>query len=523
VKTWIGLAIGLIAFSSLAPGQDIIRPHKPQKVTSGSDRALWSFVRRQTGVKTYVTHKGEDLAEVSQVLFGDRQFWPKIWAMNKGIADPHHVPAGTVLTFVDGDVNHAPYFGVPWKRPQVQAIPEVLALTPNMPLPQQVRPYRGHPADLPDSLPYWAFRRNPDLGTKLDLELRPLYTGEADKLISIYAADEKIDGVGEVIGVEGDFANALDFQYIYVRFSDPQTAKHMTLVRNLEKVKDFDRNYSGEIVQVDGEVDIAEVVNVDKNIYRALVTKSYHLIEVGDRVTLDPVPVVKISEKGPMTSVYGHIVWGQKGKETKISSLGDIVVVDIGREQNVQVGQLLTVYRQGDLRVDRNPEKVNARPIGVMRVMWVSKGFGTAMIIQQSDEVHVGDTTTPNRADQTVVAPKSEPAPEASQTQETKPSEDSPPPIEVKENADATPPPEFSPPPAEATPEPPPAVSEAPPPAEVPAAPSAAGDPAAPPAVSAPDGKDPFAEFAAPETPAAPKPTEAKPSEPAPDAPPKVE
>lgn len=61
----------------------------------------------------YVVQKGDTLFTISRTLFGDPQFWPKIWALNNdGITNPHIIAPGTQIYFYPGEAGAAPSLSV---------------------------------------------------------------------------------------------------------------------------------------------------------------------------------------------------------------------------------------------------------------------------------------------------------------------------------------------------------------------------------------------------------------------------
>ena len=61
----------------------------------------------------YVVQKGDTLFTISRTLFGDPQFWPKIWALNNnGITNPHNIAPGTQIFFYPGEAGAAPSLSV---------------------------------------------------------------------------------------------------------------------------------------------------------------------------------------------------------------------------------------------------------------------------------------------------------------------------------------------------------------------------------------------------------------------------
>ena len=61
----------------------------------------------------YEVQKGDTLFTISRTLFGDPQFWPKIWALNNGgITNPHQIAPGTKVFFYPGEAGAAPSMSV---------------------------------------------------------------------------------------------------------------------------------------------------------------------------------------------------------------------------------------------------------------------------------------------------------------------------------------------------------------------------------------------------------------------------
>lgn len=73
---------------------------------------IWGKVTASTA-NIYVVQKGDTLSTISRTLFGDTQFWPKIWALNNaGITNPHFISPGTKIYFYPGDGGQAPSLSV---------------------------------------------------------------------------------------------------------------------------------------------------------------------------------------------------------------------------------------------------------------------------------------------------------------------------------------------------------------------------------------------------------------------------
>lgn len=150
----------------------------------------WAAATAKQTVQEYVVQKGDTLWTISNVLFGDSLFWPKLWAINKqGILNPHFIYPGTKIYFYMGDEQTAPSLSVGQKEEshEIEKIDEtsvgekveikettdgtiVHTLGGSELVPRSV---------IPDSLPLYrnAEYFNPEVKTdvKLDLPVTPKY------------------------------------------------------------------------------------------------------------------------------------------------------------------------------------------------------------------------------------------------------------------------------------------------------------------------------------------------------------
>ncbi len=72
----------------------------------------WLSVVGARQSELYKIQKGDTLWGVSEVFFGDGNFWPKIWSVNHRIENPHLISSGNQIQFVMGTESDAPMFTV---------------------------------------------------------------------------------------------------------------------------------------------------------------------------------------------------------------------------------------------------------------------------------------------------------------------------------------------------------------------------------------------------------------------------
>ncbi len=113
---------------------------------------MWSTKTADRDAETYVVQKGDTLSSISQTLFGDPTFWPKIWSLNLDqIKNPHFIYPGAKISFFPGTEQDTPTLAVEAKtsseksRADTNTSKEMIEKEPNyVPV-----------ADIPDSLPLY--------------------------------------------------------------------------------------------------------------------------------------------------------------------------------------------------------------------------------------------------------------------------------------------------------------------------------------------------------------------------------
>lgn len=83
----------------------------------------WSKASQQVP-NVYVVQRRDTLFSISKILFGDSQFWPKIWAINnQGITNPHIIAPGLNVNFYPGTSTEAPSLTVGTPAESAESMP----------------------------------------------------------------------------------------------------------------------------------------------------------------------------------------------------------------------------------------------------------------------------------------------------------------------------------------------------------------------------------------------------------------
>jgi hypothetical protein len=361
---------------------------------SPTDERVWSLVAGQTGQRSYKTQKGDTLWEISEMLFGDGNFWPKVWALNKDITDPHDVPPGTMLTFFPGSMSEAPQINFDSSKAQPEVAPEVLALTLNVEIPPPKRESAPPITTLPPSFPQWRFKKDPSEFTKMDITPISRAKNAPAQYLTYYIEQGSFEGEGTVVGAELGMESASEYQYLFVNVPNASENKNYIAVKEIGQVEDPVSHAKGMVIQVQGLLETTAAVDSSKGTYRALVKKSISRIETGAKLLSTNLPVIDINETGHPGQAEARIFGGQFGISRRLFGPDGIVFLNQGNRAGLTAGQTLPIYKNQGIRTDKNPIRENPRVIGRLKIVRTTEDLATAVIISANEEIRVGDGTS---------------------------------------------------------------------------------------------------------------------------------
>jgi LysM repeat protein len=397
------LSLALLAMPALAqtdpPNLELENrlSHVYQKYNSApTDDMAWEQATKGASQQHYVIVKGDTLWDVSQVVFGDGYFWPKLWSLNKNILNPHEINVGDTLSFISVKQSiEAPELEViekPSDGRQPEAIPEVIALTANVPIPDPSHDSKPLADKVPEMFPFWKYSKGPKaIEFRLDRD-RPTYA-TAVKYLPFYVSDQSLEGLGEIVGIEADVGEASLHQYVYVKSTAQPKPHHVyTAVREKEEISGSGTLSTGHLIEVLGELEVQEPVNVAESVYRAVVTKSIHLIPKGATLIDGTLPKLEVTHSGPSPKISASVVWGLFGSGERMYGLDQFVILNRGTAAGLQVGQVFPIFQRFENMPSADFEKSNPRKVGMVRIVKSATNFATALVLQQNEIISTGDS-----------------------------------------------------------------------------------------------------------------------------------
>lgn len=264
---------------------------------------------------SYVVKRGDTLWDISSMFLRDPWLWPEIWHVNPTVANPHLIYPGDTLTLV---------YGAPGSAPQIHMIPgNAVRVSP------LVRSSGLEGGPIP-TIPYKAiaaFLSRPSLMSEEEVKGAPK--------IAVVRDGHLVGSVGNHIYVKGMKGHGPGL-YSVVRvgqpLKDPETGKSL--------------GYLGSYAAS------AKIDTANDELSKALLVESVREAIAGDVLFPEDVlaPGSDIIPHAPPADFNGQIMAVVDG----VSMIGqyNIVAVNRGSEQGLQVGHVLAIDQKGEIVPD---------------------------------------------------------------------------------------------------------------------------------------------------------------------------
>jgi hypothetical protein len=400
-------ALSLTAFAvsfdppDLALEQELHRQYLRQAGIEGDAGATPG---KDSYIEYYRIQKGETLWSLSQTFYGDGHFWPRVWAQNRAIDNPHLIRPGHTLHFLLGSEDNTPSFRISEEEEQGVELANANANSNQNPLieipPPEIPP---RPVlKIPQSFPTWqsVYKREPVRITDDKGLLKNLAPPVGKTYLQAYVQEEPLVPGGKFMEADLDSSLPTTNQYIYVRVNKGTAlvGKKMLIVRDAGKLKKMNRNTDmpeAYLVQITGEIELSEPAESEEpddeyDIYRALVTRATSLSLSGQALILGELQEISTSFEGTPGTTEAQIIGNGKHEAADLYAPGDTVFLNKGSNQGMAAGQILDIY------VDRRTRKAtdvkySPAPSGTVRIVRVTPGLATAVVLSARDGLMPGD------------------------------------------------------------------------------------------------------------------------------------
>ena len=306
---------------------------------------------------TYTVQPGDTLWNISALFLRDPWRWEVLWAGNPQVDNPHLIYAGDILSLM-WESGHPKLVRV--EHRDIKLSPSMRASRLDLAIPaisrQHIEP----------------FLRQHQVVEAATLDRSPyVVSGDVGRLVS---------GVGDTVYGKGKWGDAQSYR----------------LVRRVEKLTD---PVSGEglgiFVSDIGEARMQDGLAKSENVAAMTVSEMREEVRIGDRLL--PVAEAEVEPfyqpRAPSEMVSDAYVIGVAGGVTQISVL-DIVVINRGARESLQVGDVLAIDHAGELVKDPatgKPARLPDTRAGALMVFSVSDRASFGLVLEATKPLSVGD------------------------------------------------------------------------------------------------------------------------------------
>ena len=347
------------------------------------------------GMDAYTIQPGDTLWDVCARFLGDPFYWPKLWSLNQYITNPHWIYPGNLLVFREGTETAPPQFEV--------TKPEAVAVTEPVPDFQPVEPVAVQPV-APENLQEGfqiPVQETPveTVAVADEYALTPITQPQNPFEINLrqegLISETQIPPLGHVYKSEEEVDLLAEGHEVYLKLTDgsAQVGKKYTVYRTLRRVKHpKTRGYMGFLIKILAEL---EVTAVNGDIATARVRTSYDYINRGDPIT-DYVSVLKRVNLQPNTAQLDGVIVETMVEGLSILGNGDVIYIDKGTADGLQIGNTVDVVRTGDGIVRMSGESrdrsLPQEVVGRLVIVGAQERTSTAVIVDAYDALSIGDS-----------------------------------------------------------------------------------------------------------------------------------
>ncbi len=390
----------------------------------------WSEISSATKDEQYTVQEGDTLWSICGRLFGSGFYYSKIWSLNPQITNPHEIEPGLTLLFSSGDEDTFPQvaLGEFKKNEDVVEGAPVLANEKKFQFDRfgegTVPNWLNERKELISQGVYFQFASDETYEDLAKLGKEALTTehqayepplteiiikepGEQydnsgfDKnskitfnvkegfFLNTFMTSNIIQDLGYITNMAKENVFIHQFDKIYVNFDSSVNVKPGDLFSvyipgGPTKNKASDR--SGHKYTIGAQIKVLRQINKK---WECLVTEQSGVIQRDDRVTLYTPKIQKIKPTFNKRNIEA-IIMDSYDQRSNGLSFGDVVYLDRGRADGVELGTIFTLHDYQDRGTGRQITADPTYKIGEVTVISLSDNFATGLISNSSQEIKIG-------------------------------------------------------------------------------------------------------------------------------------
>jgi hypothetical protein len=402
---------------------------KAQNIQGQISDNEWNEVATTAKVDTYTVVKDDWLFKISKRLFGTGFYYPKIWSLNSYITNPHFIEPGMVLSFTTGSGSAAPEVKLgTFSNEELEASPGSLGDINASELSnfgEDVKPgWVDEKSDLTKQGVFFQYSSDETLddlvaagSQSLNREYEnyqpPRYEHEIDipknydklgfdKNSRIFYSIKEGFYLSTFVSTNivqdfGSITNGPD-ENIYFTMGDRAFVEFTDVMKVLPgdlfsiytasgKINHVNSDREGYKYSIVGQI---KVIRKIKNKWEVEFTEVSGSPQRGDRITAYTPKIDKITRTYNSRMVEAAILSSFNPGQT-ILGFGDVIYLDRGRADGLEMGNVLEVFGFKDRFSKRNITDQPSYKTGELTIITLTDNFATALVTLTKRDFTLGD------------------------------------------------------------------------------------------------------------------------------------
>lgn len=389
----------------------------------------WNEVATAAKVDSYTVIQNDWLFKISKRIFGTGFYYPKIWSLNSYIVNPHFIEPGMVLSFTTGSGNSAPEFklgaftddelnAVPGTMGNANpddidnfgegAVPEWIAEKKNMEnqgvyfqyaseetmddlqnaskqaLNREYENYEPPRSDFEVIMPKNYDEQGFDKNSKIYFSFKEGF------YLSTFVSTNIVQDFGSLENGPDENIFFTTTDHAYVKFDETINAvagDRFSVYTTGGKVKQKASDREGYKYTIVGQIKLIRKIR-DK--WEVEFTEVAGTPQRGDRITAYTPKIERITRTYNTRLIEAAVMASfQPGQN--ILGFGDVVYLDRGRADGVEMGNTFEVYEFKDRGLKTKITDQPTYKVGELTVITLTDNFATAIVSKSNRDFYAGD------------------------------------------------------------------------------------------------------------------------------------
>ena len=370
------------AFATVDPSAESLRIEKLLKPISN---ATWNSLASGQLGDTYEVMQGDTLSGLSNRLFGDPLYWPKLWSINNAsVTNPHLIYPGQKIFFDPGAFDALPRLSVDQPLSPSQGVKVADRSTSKRSQEWKKlgrQSWESVTTKLPSSIDPQGLDRRSLKRPKLASKLPPYVEGVSKK--------EPV--LGEIWRAASASSLLATYDRVYI---DPEETLEVgsvyLVIESYERLSPKRSSRSGYFLRGLARVRIDAFKD---NRYLATIISAQKPIERGDLIIKDR-PDFEFPSLSPIDQSLNAIVTLDRELSSYATAAFRMVVLDRGTQDGVTPGMVCRTHLLNDPGTGKSIGDAPSLPVADLLVVKANEEFSTALIRSSSDIVFDGTACT---------------------------------------------------------------------------------------------------------------------------------